>query len=211
MQIGAFAELCNTKLSVLRHYDKEGLLLPAYIDPITGYRHYAAEQAMIFRRITALKQAGFSLGEIRSILSHADSDDAIGALFDEKEARLYAMLSDLARARELMKEEIMQFQITFSEEHGALCAYSAYFDATETKAQKRHMDSALRRQQYQRISGFRVLRDGDAAVRLACDVLWLNDKPVSVFEDTDLPFVDDALIVGRWDVIGEYAHRDDVP
>ena len=37
MQIGAFARLCDTKLSVLRHYDKEGILMPAYVDPITGY------------------------------------------------------------------------------------------------------------------------------------------------------------------------------
>ncbi|MBQ6819383.1 MAG: MerR family DNA-binding transcriptional regulator, partial [Clostridia bacterium] len=25
MQIGEFARICNTKISVLRHYDKEGL------------------------------------------------------------------------------------------------------------------------------------------------------------------------------------------
>ena len=28
MQIGAFAKLCETKISVLRHYDREGLLVP---------------------------------------------------------------------------------------------------------------------------------------------------------------------------------------
>ena len=38
MQIGAFAHLCDTKLSVLRHYDKEGILMPAYVDPIIGIR-----------------------------------------------------------------------------------------------------------------------------------------------------------------------------
>ena len=77
MQIGAFAHLCDTKLSVLRHYDKEGILMPAYVDPMTGYRHYTPEQADVFRRITALKRAGFSLAEIRRVHSLMDSDDAV--------------------------------------------------------------------------------------------------------------------------------------
>lgn len=31
MQIGEFAKICHTKISVLRHYDKEGLLQPDYV------------------------------------------------------------------------------------------------------------------------------------------------------------------------------------
>ena len=38
MQIGEFAKICNTRISVLRHYDKLGLLTPSRIDPATGYR-----------------------------------------------------------------------------------------------------------------------------------------------------------------------------
>ena len=61
MQIGEFARVCDTKISVLRHYDKEGLLIPDYIDKFTGYRYYSKEQIPIFVRITALKDAGFTL------------------------------------------------------------------------------------------------------------------------------------------------------
>ena len=60
MQIGAFAKLCGTKISVLRHYDKTGLLHPDYTDRFTGYRYYAKEQMADFLKISALKAAGFS-------------------------------------------------------------------------------------------------------------------------------------------------------
>ena len=212
MRIGAFAKLCKTKLSVLRHYDKEGILIPAYIDPVTGYRHYTSEQSAVFRRITALKRAGFSLTEIRRVLLQNDSDADVLALFDEQEARLHAMLSDLARAREMMMEETVRFQMTMTEENGECSAVSTYFDATMTEDMKRAMDAELAGSRYQRISGYRVLRSsGMQEVRLACQVLRLKEISSAIFEDTNLPFADDALVVGRWDVIGEFAHRDDVP
>ena len=59
MKIGEFAKLCGTKISVLRHYDREGLLEPQHIDEFSGYRYYTSEQILSFYRITALKKAGF--------------------------------------------------------------------------------------------------------------------------------------------------------
>lgn len=70
MRIGDFAKICNTKISVLRHYDKEGLLPPVRVDLFTGYRYYSHEQIPVFLRITALKKAGFSLSEIKKMLSY---------------------------------------------------------------------------------------------------------------------------------------------
>ncbi|MDR0949886.1 MAG: MerR family transcriptional regulator, partial [Lachnospiraceae bacterium] len=55
MQIGEFAKICETKISVLRHYDKEGLLTPDFIDRFTGYRYYRADQIITFKKIAALK------------------------------------------------------------------------------------------------------------------------------------------------------------
>jgi hypothetical protein len=42
MKIGDFARACGTKISVLRHYDKIGLLKPLYIDRFTEYRYSVA-------------------------------------------------------------------------------------------------------------------------------------------------------------------------
>ena len=67
MKIGDFAKLCNTKISVLQHYDKTGLLHPVYIDRFTNYRYYDRSQIVVFERIKQLKAAGFTLSEIKEI------------------------------------------------------------------------------------------------------------------------------------------------
>ena len=69
MKIGEFAKMCETKISVLRHYYKEKLPEPQYIDEFLGYRYYTSKQILTFYRINALKKAGFSLQEIREIIS----------------------------------------------------------------------------------------------------------------------------------------------
>ena len=81
MQIGEFAKICGTKITVLRHYDKEGLLEPDYVDAFTGYRYYSDEQIPIFFRITALKKAGFSLVEIKKILASEQTNESLLNLF----------------------------------------------------------------------------------------------------------------------------------
>ena len=50
MKIGDFAKACNTNISVLRHYDKIGLLKPIYIDRFTEYRYYDESQIVVFKR-----------------------------------------------------------------------------------------------------------------------------------------------------------------
>ena len=87
MQIGEFAKICRTRISVLRHYDKQGLLVPAYTDRFTGYRYYTEEQIHIFKQIAALKLAGFSLSEIKLILVNVQSDMDILKLFERKKYR----------------------------------------------------------------------------------------------------------------------------
>lgn len=85
MKIGEFARMCGTKITVLRHYDKERLLMPEHIDKFSGYRYYSSEQILTFHQITALKNAGFSLQEIRDIISLENSDAEIMDMFSKKE------------------------------------------------------------------------------------------------------------------------------
>lgn len=68
MKIGEFAERNQVTSKMLRHYDDVGLLKPAAIDPITGYRSYRQEQSHQLNWILILKNLGFSLGEIKEIL-----------------------------------------------------------------------------------------------------------------------------------------------
>src|SRR5579862_3224485 len=54
---------------MLRHYDAIGLLRPATIDAVSGYRFYQAVQLAELNRIIALKDLGFTLGQVQAILA----------------------------------------------------------------------------------------------------------------------------------------------
>ena len=66
--IGEFARLGAVSIRTLRHYDEIGLLPPAEVDPVTGYRFYSAKQLRQLNRIVALKDLGLTLGQIRQLL-----------------------------------------------------------------------------------------------------------------------------------------------
>jgi DNA-binding transcriptional MerR regulator len=72
--IGDFASYGRVSVRMLRHYDAIGLLPPAHVDPATGYRSYDANQLARLNRIVALKDLGFTLEQVQSIL-----DDKVGA------------------------------------------------------------------------------------------------------------------------------------
>src|SRR5215467_2653728 len=73
--IGDFAKLGRVSIRMLRHYDAIGLLRPAAVDDATGYRFYEAAQLQRLNRIIALKDLGFTLVQVASML-----DDKLDAL-----------------------------------------------------------------------------------------------------------------------------------
>ena len=66
-KIGMFAQMNHITVKALRFYEDQGLLLPAYVDGENGYRYYTMNQMADIQRITALKQAGFTLDDIKLI------------------------------------------------------------------------------------------------------------------------------------------------
>lgn len=62
--IGDFATFTHVSVPALRLWDRQGLLVPARVDPDTGYRYYRAEQAAVVHRIAAFKDLGFTLAQI---------------------------------------------------------------------------------------------------------------------------------------------------
>lgn len=44
LKIGEFSKLSMLTVKALRFYEKEGLLIPAEVDPWSGYRYYEMEQ-----------------------------------------------------------------------------------------------------------------------------------------------------------------------
>lgn len=211
MQIGEFAKICNTRISVLRHYDKLGLLPPAYTDPFSGYRYYSSEQISVFLRITALKQAGFSLAEIRDVLATVDSDNVVIKLFDQKENELRERLASLQDAKKTFLKGVIKMNIQFLKTSDALVARTSKFDANDSLEAFASLNSAVSAEGYQRISGFRTYGEPMSnEITAECTVVKLNDLFVVPFSDPiDLPFENDETIIGKWQIIGKYAVKED--
>lgn len=102
MKITEFAEAVGSTVSLLRYYDKKGLLKPVEINRITGYRYYDESQTAVFGKIMSLKAAGFTLSEIKRIINGKADTEEIRGLFEEKESRLSETLRFLADTRELI-------------------------------------------------------------------------------------------------------------
>ena len=94
VKIGDFARLCRVTVKTLRHYDQIGLLVPAEVDPFTGYRYYSLEQLPRMNRILALRDLGFSLDEIQTLLSENLSTQGMQQIFRSKEAEIKARINE---------------------------------------------------------------------------------------------------------------------
>ena len=98
LSIGQMAELNHFSEQTLRLYDKEGLLVPRCVDPVTGYRYYHIIQSAKLDLIQNMKVYGMTLRQIRSFL---DSNDpaALRALLSEQAASIEERIRQLRRSQ----------------------------------------------------------------------------------------------------------------
>lgn len=67
LTIGAFAKASRLSPKALRLYDELGLLPPARVDPVTGYRLYAPDQLDQARLVAWLRRLGMPLARIQHV------------------------------------------------------------------------------------------------------------------------------------------------
>jgi DNA-binding transcriptional MerR regulator len=96
--IGDFASYGRVSVRMLRHYDAIGLLRPASVDQLTGYRSYQAGQLSQLNRIIALKELGFTLQQVQSILDDQVSAEQLRGMLRLRQAELQAQIT-VDRAR----------------------------------------------------------------------------------------------------------------
>jgi DNA-binding transcriptional MerR regulator len=98
--IGDFAHLGRVSVRMLRHYDAVGLLLPARVDPATGYRFYTAAQLQRLNRLLALKDLGLTLDQVRVVLDEKLSVEQLHGMLSLRRAELrQQILADESRLR----------------------------------------------------------------------------------------------------------------
>ncbi|MEU7694911.1 MerR family transcriptional regulator [Microbispora hainanensis] len=94
--IGDFARHGRVSVRMLRHYDAIGLLRPAHVDPASGYRFYEAGQLARLNRIIALKDLGFTLGQVQEILDEQVSAGELRGMLRLRQAELEAAMAAAA-------------------------------------------------------------------------------------------------------------------
>jgi len=81
MKIGDFAKLTKLPVKTIRYYSDLGLLTPKAVNRFNNYREYDFAQLIEINRILALKEAGFTLAEIKKLLkSHISTSDFLSLL-----------------------------------------------------------------------------------------------------------------------------------
>jgi DNA-binding transcriptional MerR regulator/effector-binding domain-containing protein len=90
--IGEFARHGCISVRMLRHYDTIGLLRPAFVDPVSGYRFYQASQLAELNRVIALKDLGFTLEQVQAILREQVSVAELRGMLRLRRAEIHARI-----------------------------------------------------------------------------------------------------------------------
>lgn len=95
--IGEIARASGLSISALRFYDGAGVLVPAEVDPATGYRRYSDDQLRAARLVAGLRRVGMPVAEITRAVAELTNPPAVRKLLDEHLRRLEDGLADARR------------------------------------------------------------------------------------------------------------------
>lgn len=101
MTIGRFSQISGLTVHTLRHYDDIGLLTPAEVDPVNGYRRYRRDQIREARVIQGLRWIDLPIEETRKVVADPNGDEARQILRDHRrrleleQGRLKARVADV--------------------------------------------------------------------------------------------------------------------
>jgi DNA-binding transcriptional MerR regulator len=103
LTIGAFAARARLSAKALRLYDRLGLLIPAHVDAVSGYRYYRASQTERARLVALLRQLDMPLARVAEVVEAdgAEAADRLTAYWAEVETRVAGQrtLADYLRGR----------------------------------------------------------------------------------------------------------------
>ena len=101
-RIGEFSYLCSMSIKTLRYYDKIGVLIPASVDELTGYRYYDIDQLEQAQKIKSLQEASFTLEEIKAILKEKNTDGLLTSLINFLES--FFLINDFSSEQSSKKQ-----------------------------------------------------------------------------------------------------------
>ena len=135
-KIGEFSVLSRTTIKTLRYYEKEGLLIPSYVDSVTGYRFYETDQLIKLARIISLRQIGFSINNIKNYINDNNFSDLLVArkkelqvekeVIDNQLLQIKNILEDDKMEREIFKKTLPEYVVYYKE--GIIKDFSSIVD-----------------------------------------------------------------------------------
>lgn len=114
-KIGDFSKMSKTTIKTLRYYEKEGLLIPTFIDPNTSYRYYESSQLVDISKIISLRQIGLSIKDIKKVLGGYDIVEILNNRKKEIEKNLTNYTIELSKINYLLGETNMKNEIFIKE------------------------------------------------------------------------------------------------
>jgi DNA-binding transcriptional MerR regulator/effector-binding domain-containing protein len=105
LSIGDFSKATHLSVKALRHYHQVGILEPAEVDPLSGYRRYRTDQIVTAQVIRRFRDLEMPLEEIGAVLSAPDvkqRDEVISSHLDRLEAGLERTQAATASLRALL-------------------------------------------------------------------------------------------------------------
>ncbi len=105
-RIGDFAKMSRVSVKTLHYYDEIGLLKPKEVNIATGYRFYTLDQLPRLNRILVFKDLGFSLDQIRTVLSEDLSATELRGMLRLKQAQLQEMITEGQEQLERVKARL---------------------------------------------------------------------------------------------------------
>ncbi len=110
LKIGEVADRTGVSKQTLRYYEKEGLLNKPYRSPTSGYRKYEPEAVHRIRFIKNAQKLGFTLDEIKDLLSILEDQKEVPGKFARKLAAkkdtIEEKIEKLTAIRDLLDELI---------------------------------------------------------------------------------------------------------
>ena len=109
-RIGDFAKIARVSVKTLHHYDEIDLFKPELVHATTGYRYYSIDQLPRLNRILVLKDLGFTLNQIRSLLNEGLSPSELRGMLRLKEAELTNHILEEQERLERVKVRLHQIE-----------------------------------------------------------------------------------------------------
>jgi len=108
LTIGEFSKMTYLSVKALRHYHDVGLLEPAAVDSLTGYRRYASRQVATAQAIRRFRDLDMPIDEVRQVLRAPDRaarDRAIVVHLDRLLQQLERTQLSVASLQALLADE----------------------------------------------------------------------------------------------------------